>query len=82
MLVRLDGKLREDPRIQGRYGPFDAWPASLYGFSADGTKIYLSRQNSQQLFYEQRSPNTKTGTVGPDVVLFNPLPDRWIRTPL
>ena len=67
-----DGKLREDPRIQGRYGPFDAWPASLYGFSADGTKIYLSRQNSQQLFYEQRSLNTKTGTVGPDVVLFQP----------
>ena len=67
-----DGKLREDPRIQGRYGPFDAWPASLYGFSADGTKIYLSRQNSQQLFYEQRTLNTRTGTVGPDVVLYQP----------
>jgi DNA-binding beta-propeller fold protein YncE len=68
-----DGKLREDPRIQGRYGPFDAWPASLYGFSADGTKIYLSRQNSQQLFYEQRTLNTRTGTVGPDVVLYQPI---------
>jgi DNA-binding beta-propeller fold protein YncE len=67
-----DGKLREDARIQGRYGPFDAWPASLYGFSADGTKIYLSRQNSQELFYEQRTLNTRTGTVGPDVVLYQP----------
>jgi hypothetical protein len=67
-----DGKLSEDPKIQGRYGPFDAWPASLYGFSADGTKIYLSRQNSQELFYEQRTLNTRTGTVGPDVVLYQP----------
>ena len=67
-----DGKLSEDPKIQGRYGPFDAWPASLYGFSADGTKIYLSRQNSQDLFYEQRTLNTRTGTVGPDVVLYQP----------
>jgi Lactonase, 7-bladed beta-propeller len=68
-----DGKLSEDPRIQGRYGPSDAWPASLYGFSADGTKIYLSRQSAQLLFYEQRVLNTKTGTVGPDVVLYQPV---------
>jgi len=67
-----DGKLSEDPKIQGRYGPSDAWPASLYGFSADGTKIYLSRQSAQQLFYEQRTLNTRTGTVGPDVVLYEP----------
>jgi hypothetical protein len=67
-----DGKLREDPKIQGVYGPDDVWPASLYGLSADGTKIYLSRQGSQELFYEQRSLNTQTGTVGADVVLYQP----------
>jgi hypothetical protein len=68
-----DGRLSEDPKIQGRYGPSDAWPASLYGFSADGTKIYLSRQSAQQLFYEQRALNTRSGTVGPDVVLYEPV---------
>ena len=67
-----DGKLSEDPKIQGTYGPDGVWPASLYGLSADGTKIYLSRQSSQQLFYEERSVNTKTGTVGPDVILYQP----------
>jgi hypothetical protein len=67
-----DGKLHEDPTVQGSYGPDDVLPASLYGFSADGTKIYLSRQNSQGPFYEQRSLNTMSGTVGPDVVLYQP----------
>ncbi len=67
-----DGKLREDPKLQGSYGPYDILPASLYGFSADGTKIYLSRQNSQGPFYEQRPLNTKNGTPGPDVVLYQP----------
>lgn len=67
-----DGKLREDPKFQGSYGPFSVWPASLYGFSTDGTKIYLSRQGSQGPFYEQRSLDKKTGIVGPDVVLYQP----------
>jgi Lactonase, 7-bladed beta-propeller len=67
-----DGKLREDPKPQGSYGPYNVWPALLYGFSADGTKIYLSRQNPLGSFYEQRTLNTKTGTLGPDVVLYEP----------
>ena len=74
-----DGKLHEDPTLQGSYGPYDVLPASLYGFSADGTKIYLSRQNSQGPFYEQRSLNTKSGTVGPDVVLYQPA-GSWINS--
>ncbi|HSZ02810.1 MAG TPA: beta-propeller fold lactonase family protein [Terriglobales bacterium] len=74
-----DGKLHEDPTIQGSYGPYDVLPASLYGFSADGTKIYLSRQNSGGPFYDQRSLNTQSGTVGPDVVLFQPA-DGWINS--
>jgi hypothetical protein len=67
-----DGKLREDPKCQGSYGPYPILPASLYGFSADGTKIYLSRENSQGPFYEQRSLNTNNGTVGSDVLLYQP----------
>jgi len=74
-----DGKLHEDPTIQGSYGPYDVLPASLYGFSADGTKIYLSRQNLEGPFYDQRSLNTQSGTVGPDVVLFQPA-DGWINS--
>ena len=65
-----DGKLHEYSRAQGTYGPYDVWPAALYGFSADGSKIYLSQQNSQGTFYEQRPLNTGNGTVGPGVVLY------------
>jgi hypothetical protein len=65
-----DGKLREYPQAQGTYGPYDVWPAALYGFSADGTQIYLSQQNSQGTFYDQRPLNAGNGTVGPSVVLY------------
>ena len=65
-----DGKLREYPHAQGTYGPYNVWPAALYGFSADGTKIYLNQQNSQGTFYDQRPLNAGNGTVGPGVVLY------------
>jgi hypothetical protein len=68
----VNGKLHEDSKIQGSYGPYDLWPASLYGFNADGTKIYLSRQTSQGSFYEQRTLSTKSGNLGPDVILYQP----------
>jgi 6-phosphogluconolactonase (cycloisomerase 2 family) len=67
-----NGKLHEAPRFQGSYGADDLWPASIYGLSADGSKIYLSRQNSRGPFYEQRSLNAESGAVGPDVVLYQP----------
>ena len=67
-----DGKLHEDPTLQGSYGPYDVWPASLYGLSADGNKIYLSRQTLAGPFYEQRSLNIESGTLGPNVVLYQP----------
>jgi hypothetical protein len=67
-----NGKLHEDPTLQGSYGPYYVLPAWLYGFSADGSKIYLSRQDSQGRFFEQRSLNVENGTVGPDVVLYEP----------
>jgi hypothetical protein len=65
-----NGKLSEYPQAQGTYGPYDVWPAALYGFSADGTKIYLNQQNSQGSFYDQRPLNAGNGTVGPGVVLY------------
>ena len=65
-----DGKLREYPQAQGAYGPYSVWPASLYGFSADGTQIYISQQNSQGTFYDQRPLNAGNGTVGAGVVLY------------
>jgi hypothetical protein len=65
-----DGRLREYSQAQGTYGPYNVWPASLYGFSADGTQIYLSQENSQGTFYDQRPLNAGNGTVGPGVVLY------------
>jgi len=65
-----NGKLREYPQAQGTYGPYAVWPAALYGFSADGTQIYLSQQTSQGTFYDQRPLNAGNGTVGPGVVLY------------
>lgn len=65
-----DGKLREYPQAQGTYGPYLVWPAALYGFSADGSHIYLSQQNSQGTLYDQRPLNSKNGTVGASVVLY------------
>jgi hypothetical protein len=70
------GKLREDPNSQGEYGPFNLCPALLYGFSADGGKLYLSRQESQKPFYEQRELDSQTGSLGPDVILYSP-EDGW-----
>jgi hypothetical protein len=65
-----NGKLSEYPQAQGTYGPYIVWPAALYGFSPDGTKIYLNQQNSQGTFYDQRPLNTGNGTVGSGVVLY------------
>jgi 6-phosphogluconolactonase (cycloisomerase 2 family) len=65
-----NGKLHEYPQAQGTYGPYNIWPAALYGFSADGSKIYLSQQTSQGTFYEQRPLNASNGTVGPGLVLY------------
>ncbi len=65
-----NGKLREYPQAQGTYGPYNVWPASLFGFSTDGTQIYLSQQNSQGTFYDRRPLNAGNGTVGSGVVLY------------
>ena len=65
-----NGKLSENPQSQGTYGPYNVWPAALYGFSADGTQIYLTQQNSQGTFYDQRPLNAGNGKVGPGVVLY------------
>lgn len=66
------GVLSEDPQIQGTYGPDYYWPASLYGLSTDGSKLYLSLYGTQGATYQQRSVNLHTGTLGSDVGLYAP----------
>jgi Lactonase, 7-bladed beta-propeller len=68
----MNGTLLEDTSLQGVYGPFTLCPALLYGFSADGKELYLNRQDLQGPFYEQRELNSQTGSVGPDVILYQP----------
>ncbi len=66
------GVLSEDPQIQGIYGPDNFWPASLYGLSADGSKLYLSLYGTQGAVYRERPVNLHTGRLGSDVGLYAP----------
>lgn len=63
------GTLNEDPHIQGVYGPSFVWPAFLYGFSADGTKLYDSSLTSTGSVYRERPIHPKTGELGLDTQL-------------
>ena len=61
-----DGTLTEDPQVQGSYGPAYYWPAFLYGFSADGSKLYDTSTLPMNSVYRQRPINLKTGDLGND----------------
>ncbi len=60
------GKLKEYPQLQGVYGPAPFWPALLYGFSPDGTKLYDTSTVSTGAVYRERLINKKNGTLGAD----------------
>lgn len=60
------GILKEDPQIQGRYGPAYYWPAFLYGFSRDGSKLYDTSTFATGSVYRQRAIDRKTGVLGDD----------------
>lgn len=65
-----EGTLNEDPRVQGTYGPsYNHWPASLYGFSADGSKLYDTSPITTGSIYRERSINLNTGVLGDDTEL-------------
>jgi hypothetical protein len=66
-----EGTLKEDPQPQGSYGPAYYWPAFLYGFSGDGSKLYDTSMNTTGSVYRQRPINLGTGTLGNDTQLLS-----------
>jgi hypothetical protein len=66
-----EGTLKEDPRIQGSYGPAYIWPAFLYGFSTDGSKLYDTSMLTTGEVYRERWIDLKTGTLGNDTEILN-----------
>jgi hypothetical protein len=58
-----DGKVKENTQLQGTYGPAPFWPAILYGFSPDASKLYISSQTTTGSVYLQRPINTANGTL-------------------
>jgi Lactonase, 7-bladed beta-propeller len=61
------GHFREDPTIIASYGPNYYLPASLFGLSADGKHLYIKYQGASGVAYRQRSVNTNSGSLGPEV---------------
>jgi 6-phosphogluconolactonase (cycloisomerase 2 family) len=66
-----NGTLKESPYVQGRYGPAPYWPAFLYGFSANGSKLYDMSNLETGTVYRSRSINLATGGLGRDAVLLS-----------
>mgnify|MGYP001258244693 CR=1 FL=1 len=67
--VKPDGKLKENPQVQGTYGPAVYWPAFIYGFSPNGSMLYDTSPLSTGSVYRQRAINQTNGGLGSD----NPL---------
>lgn len=64
--VQHGGKLEENTQLQGTYGPSPVWPAQLYGFSPDGSKLYYTSPVPTGSVYKQRVINKSSGTLGAD----------------
>lgn len=64
--VQKGGKLQENTQLQGTYGPSPVWPAQLYGFSPDGSKLYYTSPVPTGSVYKQRVINKSSGTLGAD----------------
>ena len=69
--VRAGGKLKENPQLRGTYGPTPFWPALLYGFSPDGTKLYDTSTIATGSVYRERLINKTNGTLGADSQLIS-----------
>jgi len=65
------GKLKENPHLQGAYGPAPFWPAQLYGFSPDGTKLYDRSPVATGSVYRERLIDRNNGTLGADSQLIS-----------
>lgn len=66
-----NGKLRENPHVQGQYGPAPYWPAFLYGFSVNGSKLYDMSKVETGTVYRERPINLTTGALGQDALLLS-----------
>jgi 6-phosphogluconolactonase (cycloisomerase 2 family) len=64
------GTLKESSQVQGSYGPSVYWPAFLYGFSTDGTKLYDASTVETASIYRQRAIDLTTGALGADKQIF------------
>lgn len=64
--VQSGGILKENTQLQGTYGPAPFWPAQLYGFSPDGSKLYYTSPVPTGSVYKQRVINKSNGTLGAD----------------
>ena len=64
--VQSGGILKENTQLQGTYGPAPFWPAQLYGFSPDGSKLYYTSPVPTGSVYKQRIINKSSGTLGAD----------------
>lgn len=60
------GRLTENSRVQGSYGPAPYWPAFLYGFSPNGGELYDTSMVATGSVYRQRSINLSSGELGDD----------------
>ena len=63
------GKLDENLLVQGRYGPAPYWPAFLYGFSQNGSKLYDMSWSDTGSMFRERPINLTTGVLGRDTTL-------------
>ena len=66
-----NGTLKEDPTVQGRYGPANYWPAFLYGFSENGRKLYDTSMFNTVSLYRERQIDTSSGVLGDDTKLIS-----------
>lgn len=66
-----NGQLKEDKQFQGTYGPAPFYPALLYGFSPNGSKLYDSSLLPTGSVYRQREIDQNNGTLGADTELIS-----------
>lgn len=64
--MKPGGRLKENPQLQGIYGPAPVWPTQLYGFSPDGSKLYDTSTLPTGTIYRERLINKSSGALGPD----------------
>ncbi len=69
-----NGILTESPVVQARYAPNYYYTAGLFGFNADGSKMYdtwnVNFDGDAASTYYSRTVDPNTGALGPDTQIF------------